>query len=87
MAALRLVMSIQPDEGIVQCFQAKYPAATMHLRSVAMQFNYKTAFAVQSPDAYETLLWGVMKNDATLFMRRPGGSRLAVAHAGAGGMS
>ena len=65
----RLVMSIQPDEGIVQCFQAKYPGATMHLRSVEMQFNYQTAFAVQSPDAYETLLWDVMKNDATLFMR------------------
>jgi glucose-6-phosphate 1-dehydrogenase len=24
---------------------------------------------VPSPDAYETLLWDVMKNDATLFMR------------------
>ena len=27
------------------------------------------AFAAPSPDAYETLLWDVMKNDATLFMR------------------
>ena len=25
--------------------------------------------AARSPDAYETLLWDVMKNDATLFMR------------------
>jgi glucose-6-phosphate 1-dehydrogenase len=62
-------MSIQPDQGIVQCFQAKYPGAKMHLRSVEMQFNYQTAFAVPSPDAYETLLWDIMKNDATLFMR------------------
>ena len=62
-------MAIQPDEGIVQRFQAKYPGPKMHLRSVEMQFNYQTAFAIQSPDAYETLLWDVMKNDATLFMR------------------
>ena len=41
----------------------------MHLRSVEMQFNYREAFAARSPDAYETLLWDVMKNDATLFMR------------------
>jgi glucose-6-phosphate 1-dehydrogenase len=65
----RLVMSIQPDEGIVLRFQAKHPGAQIHLRSVEMQFNYQDAFAVRSPDAYETLLWDVMKNDATLFMR------------------
>jgi glucose-6-phosphate 1-dehydrogenase len=40
-----------PMKGLVQCFQAKYPGANMHLRSVRMQFNYRTAFAVQSPDA------------------------------------
>jgi glucose-6-phosphate 1-dehydrogenase len=65
----RLVMSIHPDEGIVLRFQAKYPGAKMHLRSVEMKFNYRDTFAIQSPDAYETLLWDVMKNDATLFMR------------------
>jgi glucose-6-phosphate 1-dehydrogenase len=41
----------------------------MHLRTVEMKFNYRETFAVQSPDAYETLLWDVMKKDATLFMR------------------
>ncbi len=65
----RLVMSIQPHEGIVLRFQAKQPGPKMHLRSVEMQFNYRDAFAGQSPDAYETLLWDVMKNDPTLFMR------------------
>jgi glucose-6-phosphate 1-dehydrogenase len=65
----RLVMSIQPDEGIVLGFQAKQPGPKMHLRSVEMQFDYHDAFAVRSPDAYETLLWDIMKNDATLFMR------------------
>jgi glucose-6-phosphate 1-dehydrogenase len=65
----RLVMSIQPDEGIVLRFQAKYPGAKMQLRSVEMKFNYRDAFAAKSPDAYETLLWDIMKNDPTLFMR------------------
>jgi glucose-6-phosphate 1-dehydrogenase len=65
----RLVMSIQPDEGIVLGFQAKYPGPKMQLRPVEMRFNYRESFAAPSPDAYETLLWDVMKNDATLFMR------------------
>ncbi len=65
----RLVMSIQPDEGIVLGFQAKYPGARMQLRPVDMRFSYRESFAAPSPDAYETLLWDVMKNDATLFMR------------------
>ncbi len=65
----RLVISIQPDEGIVLRFQAKHPGAKMHLRSVEMSFNYQDTFAVRSPEAYETLLWDIMRNDATLFMR------------------
>ena len=65
----RLVMSIQPEEGIVLGFQAKYPGAKMRLRPVDMRFNYRDSFDAPSPDAYETLLWDVMKNDATLFMR------------------
>ncbi len=65
----RLVLSIQPVEGIVLGFQAKYPGAKMQLRPVDMRFSYRESFAVPSPDAYETLLWDVMKNDATLFMR------------------
>ena len=65
----RLVMSIQPDEGIVLRFQAKHPGPQMHLRSVEMQFNYQNTFEIVSPDAYETLLWDIMKNDQTLFMR------------------
>lgn len=42
----------------------------MHLRAVEMKFDYQETFAVPSPDAYETLLWDLMKNDATLFMRQ-----------------
>jgi glucose-6-phosphate 1-dehydrogenase len=65
----RIVMSINPEEGIVLRFQAKHPGPKMQLRSVDMRFNYREAFTSPSPDAYETLLWDVMNNDATLFMR------------------
>lgn len=64
-----LVLSIQPEEGIGLGFQAKYPGPKMLLRPVEMRFNYRESFAVPSPDAYETLLWDVINNDATLFMR------------------
>jgi glucose-6-phosphate 1-dehydrogenase len=65
----RLVMLIQPQEGIVLDFQAKYPGPKMVLKPVEMRFSYRESFAIPSPDAYETLLWDVMNNDPTLFMR------------------
>jgi glucose-6-phosphate 1-dehydrogenase len=65
----RIVISIQPEEDIVLGFQAKYPGPKMVLRPVEMQFSYRESFAIRSPDAYETLLWDVMNNDPTLFMR------------------
>ena len=65
----RLVMSIQPDEGIVLRFQAKHPGPKMVLQPVDMRFNYRESFATPSPEAYVTLLWDVIENDATLFMR------------------
>lgn len=65
----RLILSIQPQEEIVVRMQVKYPGPQMHLRTVDIGFNYAETFAAKSPDAYETLLWDVMKNDVTLFMR------------------
>src|ERR1039457_222711 len=67
--ASRLILAIQPVEGIVLSFQAKYPGPKMQLRPVDMRFSYHESFDAPSPDAYETLLWDVMKGDATLFMR------------------
>jgi glucose-6-phosphate 1-dehydrogenase len=65
----RLVMSIQPDEGIVLRFQAKHPGPKMVLQPVDMRFSYRESFATPSPEAYVTLLSDVINNDATLFMR------------------
>jgi glucose-6-phosphate 1-dehydrogenase len=65
----RLILSIQPEQGITMDFQAKYPGPEMILKPVEMKFNYQDSFAIPSPDAYETLLLDVMKKDPTLFMR------------------
>ncbi len=64
----RLVLRIQPDEGIVLRFQAKRPGPQMLLQPVAMRFDYDEAFE-SPPDAYETLLLDAIRGDATLFMR------------------
>jgi glucose-6-phosphate 1-dehydrogenase len=65
----RLILAIQPEEGIFLRFEAKYPGPTMRLAPVIMQFFYREAFKVETPEAYETLLLDVMLGDATLFMR------------------
>jgi glucose-6-phosphate 1-dehydrogenase len=65
----RLIIAIQPEEGILLRFEAKYPGPTMRLSPVIMQFYYREAFRVSPPEAYETLLLDVVKGDATLFMR------------------
>ncbi len=65
----RLIIAIQPEEGILLRFEAKYPGPTMRLSPVIMQFYYREAFRTTPPEAYETLLLDVMRGDATLFMR------------------
>jgi glucose-6-phosphate 1-dehydrogenase len=65
----RLVIRIQPREGIELRFQAKQPGSTVRLSPVDMSFCYQDAFKVAPPEAYETLLSDVILGDATLFMR------------------
>jgi glucose-6-phosphate 1-dehydrogenase len=65
----RLIIAIQPAEGILLRFQSKYPGMTMRLSPVMMQFYYQETFRAVTPEAYETLLMDVMRGDATLFMR------------------
>ncbi len=66
---VRLVIQLQPEQGIVIKFMAKEPGSALRLRPVDMRFSYKEAFQTETPAAYETLLWDVMVGDATLFMR------------------
>jgi len=65
----RLVVHIQPDEGISLSFGAKVPGAVMRLGLVNMDFDYKTYFGVEHGTGYERLLRDCMAGDATLFQR------------------
>jgi glucose-6-phosphate 1-dehydrogenase len=65
----RLLIAIQPEEGILLRFEAKYPGPTMRLSPVIAQFYYREAFKVTPAEAYETLLLDAMRGDTTLFMR------------------
>jgi glucose-6-phosphate 1-dehydrogenase len=64
-----LAMRIQPDEGIMLRFGAKVPGLGLDVRSVTMDFTYGSAFNVDSPDAYETLILDALQGDASLFTR------------------
>ena len=64
-----LAIRIQPDEGIMLRFGAKVPGLGMAIRPVTMDFTYGSAFSVDSPDAYETLILDALQGDASLFTR------------------
>jgi glucose-6-phosphate 1-dehydrogenase len=67
--ANRLVIQIQPAEGIQLHFHTKVPGAGMHLRLTDLDFSYSRRFAGRLPEAYEPLLLDVMEGDASLFAR------------------
>ena len=50
-------------------FGAKVPGLGLNVRSVTMDFTYGSAFNVDSPDAYETLILDALQGDASLFTR------------------
>jgi len=50
-------------------FGAKVPGLGIDVRSVNMDFTYGSAFSVDSPDAYETLILDALLGDASLFTR------------------
>jgi len=65
----RLVIHIQPDEGISLSFGAKVPGSVMKLGLVNMDFDYTTYFGAEHSTGYERLLRDCMAGDATLFQR------------------
>jgi len=64
-----LAMRIQPDEGILLRFTSKVPGLGLDVRAVNMDFTYGSAFNVDSPDAYETLILDALLGDPSLFTR------------------
>jgi len=64
-----LSLCIQPDEGIHLRFEAKIPDSGQEMRSVDMDFHYRTSFHTTLPDSYERLLLDALAGDASLFTR------------------
>jgi glucose-6-phosphate 1-dehydrogenase len=65
----RLVLNIQPDEGISVSFGAKRPGTEMSIGDVTMNFSYLEGFGESTRSAYATLVNDCVRGDATLFDR------------------
>ena len=65
----RIVIHIQPDEGITLHFGAKAPGPIVNMGAVDMDFNYLDHFGKTVSTGYERLLFDCMIGDATLFQR------------------
>lgn len=65
----RLVLQIQPHEGISLGFVAKKPGPLVETASVSMDFRYADVFDMGHRTGYETLLYDVLIGDQTLFQR------------------
>ncbi len=65
----RLVLMLQPNEGISLSFGAKIPGPVVRMGNVKMDFNYKDYFGTDPSTGYERLLYDCMLGDATLFQR------------------
>ncbi len=65
----RLILNIQPNEGISVSFGAKRPGTEMSIGNVTMNFCYRDSFGETSRSAYATLLNDCVRGDATLFDR------------------
>jgi len=69
--ANRLVIRLQPDEGVRLWLMIKDPGpGGMRLAHVPLDMSFASVFNVRNPDAYERLLMDVVRGNQTLFMRR-----------------
>ncbi len=67
----RLIIRIQPDEGVKLFLMIKDPGpGGMRLREVPLNLSFAATFTERTPEAYERLLLDVIRGQQTLFMRR-----------------
>lgn len=65
----KLVIQIQPNEGLDLHFVAKKPGPVVDTAEVCMDFRYRDAFDLGHRTGYETLLYDVLIGDQSLFQR------------------
>lgn len=70
-SANRLVLRLQPDEGVRMWLNMKEPGpGGLRIKEAALDLAFDDAFGVRYPDAYERLLMDVVRGNLSLFMRR-----------------
>ena len=62
-----LVIRVQPDEGITTALRVQGARHRMEVRDVNMDFSYGSAFAEDSPEAYERLILDMLLGEPSLF--------------------
>ena len=67
--ANKLIIQIQPNEGLDLHFVAKKPGPVVDTAQVSMDFRYGEAFDLGHRTGYETLLYDVLIGDQALFQR------------------
>lgn len=65
----KLIIRIQPDEGILLKFGMKMPGAGFEVKEANMSFRYSELSSVELASAYERLLLDCMHGDSTLYAR------------------
>ncbi len=65
----RLVIQVQPAEGIQLHFETKVPDAGMKTRTSTLDFDFYSSPSSSMPDAYQRLLLDALTGDASLFAR------------------
>jgi len=65
----RLVMHVQPEEGITLDIHAKRPGPKIQISNVPLNFNYREFGETTAATGYETLLYDCMIGETTLFHR------------------
>ena len=67
----RLVLRLQPDEGVRLWLNVKEPGpGGLRVKPVPLNLSFADAFTERYPDAYERLLMDVVRGNLQLFMRR-----------------
>lgn len=67
--ANRLIIQVQPAEGIQLQFVSKVPDAGMRLRMQNLEYRFASEYRGVMPEAYERLLLDALQGDASLFAR------------------
>jgi len=65
----RLILHIQPEEGINLRIHAKKPGPALHLATVNLDFNYTDFGPTPAATGYERLIYDATTGDTTLFHR------------------